>query len=201
MKDMIKMVAALVIFATAACVGLAFVYEGTQTAIAERQKAELNAALQELFPEADSFDDSTAAFSAAAGAGNGGVRFEAAYTAKTGGTTAGAAVRAVVAGFSDDITVMAGILPDGTVSGIKILTITDTPGLGANAASSNYFVNKAGRVTFFGQFKGMSARDGIAVQKDGGGVIAITAATITSRAIAKLVAEAAASGAAFLAGQ
>jgi electron transport complex protein RnfG len=201
MKDMIKMVAALVLFATAACVGLAFVYEGTKTAIEERQKADLQAALKELFPEADSFEDSTAAFTKAAGTAKNGIRFEAAYTAKRGGTLAGAAIRAVVGGFNDDITVLAGIAPNGTISGIKILTITDTPGLGANAASTNYFVNKPERITFFGQFKGMSAKDGIAVEKDGGRVIAITAATITSRAISNLAAEAAAQGAAFLVGR
>jgi electron transport complex protein RnfG len=192
MKDTIKMVAALVLFATAACVGLAFVYEGTKPVIAERTKADLDAALKEIFPDADTFDEITGLAS-----GNPLVRFDAAYSAKKGGTVSGVAVQAVSGGFNDDITVLAGIASGGGITGVKILSHTETPGLGANAAKANYYVDKAGGITFSGQFKGMT--DNIAVQKDGGTVVAITAATITSRAVSLAVSEAAKAGAAWLA--
>lgn len=191
MKDTIKMVAALVIFATAACVGLAFVYEGTKPVIAQRQKADLDAALKGLFPDADTFEEVSLS------SGNPAVRFDAAYSAKQGGQLSGVAVQAASGGFNDDITILAGIGGDGSITGVKILANTETPGLGANAAKANYYVDKAGGTTFYGQFKGMSGS--IAVQKDGGNVVAITAATITSRAIALAVNEAAKAGAAWLA--
>jgi electron transport complex protein RnfG len=195
MKDTIKMVAALVIFATAACVGLAFVYEGTKPVIAERTKADLDAALKEIFPDADTFDEIEGLSS-----GNPAVRFDAAYSAKKGGAVSGVAVQAVSGGFNDDITVLIGIASGGGITGVKILANTETPGLGANAAKANYYVgNKADEITFYGQFKGMRADDTIAVQKDGGTVEAITAATITSRAVSLIVSEAAKAGAAWLA--
>ncbi|MDR0639754.1 MAG: RnfABCDGE type electron transport complex subunit G [Spirochaetaceae bacterium] len=191
MKDTIKMVAALVIFATAACVGLAFVYEGTKPVIAERAKADLDAALRELFPDADTFEEISLS------SGNPAVRFDAAYSAKKGGQLSGVAVQAASGGFNDDITVLAGIGQGGSITGVKILSNTETPGLGANAAKANYYVDKDNGTTFYGQFKGMTAN--IAVQKDGGKVVAITAATVTSRAVTLAVSEAAKTGAAWLA--
>ncbi len=50
---MIKLGIILAAFAAAACVMLAFVYNGTTAIIAQRQQADLEAALKELFPEAD----------------------------------------------------------------------------------------------------------------------------------------------------
>jgi electron transport complex protein RnfG len=195
MKDTIKMVAALVIFATVACVGLAFVYEGTQPVIAERQKADLDAALKELFPNADSFDEIAGGLAV----GNSAVRVDAAYSAKSGGQVSGAAVQAASGGFNDDITVLVGVDSGGKITGVKILTNTETPGLGANAGKTNYYVDKTNGTTFYGQFKGMAASGNITVKQDGGDVAAITAATITSRAVALAVSEAAKAGSAWLA--
>jgi electron transport complex protein RnfG len=193
MKDIIKMALSLMIFSVAACVALAFVYQGTSKTIAERQKQELEAALQGVFPGADDFRDITpeikldSAQVSLAGDGKTGGAWE----ALSGGKAIGVAVQAVTAGFSDNITALAGVGSDGKISGVKILVITDTPGLGANAGADNYFVDKLLGVTFYGQFAGMSATpDGlpkIKVQKDGGDVVAITAATISSRAVALLV--------------
>jgi electron transport complex protein RnfG len=196
MKDTIKMVAALVIFATVACVGLAYVYEGTKPVIEERQKADLDAALKEIFPNADTFDEIAGGLAV----GNSAVRVDAAYSAKTGGQTSGAAIQAASPGFNGDITVLIGVDSGGKVTGVKILANTETPGLGSNAAKVNYYVgDKANQITFYGQYKGMTASDNIAVRQDGGQVTAITAATITSRAISLIVSEAVKAGSAWLA--
>jgi electron transport complex protein RnfG len=66
---------------------------------------------------------------------------------------------------------------DGNIVGVRILKDTDTPGLGAKAALP----------AFYEQFAGMTADGTIKVTKDGGEVEAITAATITSRAVSLLV--------------
>jgi electron transport complex protein RnfG len=193
MNDMIKMILAIVIFATVACVGLAFVYDGTKVKIEANAVEKLNSALSEVFPDADeNFPEIDAPLSAAGGSG---VTFGKAYKATKNGALIGIAVNATDAGFNDAVTALVGVGADGKISGVRMLVNTDTPGLGANASSPTYFVDKPAKIkTFYGQFDGMSVDDNITVAKDGGKVIAITAATITSRAVSLLVSESAKAG-------
>ena len=88
----------------------------------------------------------------------------------------GYALEVLPSGFDNTITMMVGIANDGTVSGISVVSHTETAGLGAVAAATT----SAGEA-FRGQFVGMSGT--VSVTKDGGEVNAITGATITSRAI------------------
>jgi electron transport complex protein RnfG len=88
-----------------------------------------------------------------------------------------------------------GVDAGGKISGVKIMEISDTPGLGANAASPGYFVDKAAGITFYGQFAGKSADAPFEVADD---VIAITAATISSRSISVIVKNAGIAGKAWL---
>lgn len=71
---------------------------------------------------------------------------------------------------------MVGVDNDGKVTGISIISHTETAGLGATAAADT----DAGRA-FRDQFIGMSGT--VSVTKDGGEVDALTGATITSRAV------------------
>jgi electron transport complex protein RnfG len=194
MKDTIKMIIALVLFAVVACAGLAVVYDSTKKIIEDRQKKDTEDALKELFPSGDDFskldtlsaDDSKVTISDS-------------YKVTQGGDVSGIAVTAASGGFQSDITVLVGIDTTGTITGVKILQISDTPGLGANAAKSNYYVNKQKKITFYGQFTGMKADGNITVKKDGGDVDAVTASTITSRAVSLIVKNAAQAGAKWLA--
>jgi len=177
--NMLKLGLILAIFAAAACVMLAFVYTGTASIIARRQQADLKAALKDIFPEADSFKLAKGIESPDTA-----VTIEAAYTAIRGGKPVGAALRLTRASYGGPIKIMAGVSIDGTVTGVKIMEHSDTPGLGANAASPQYFVNKAQGITFYGQFAGKSVNDPFEVKND---VAAITASTITSRAVTSAV--------------
>ncbi|MDR2659035.1 MAG: RnfABCDGE type electron transport complex subunit G [Spirochaetaceae bacterium] len=190
MKDTIKMIAALVLFAAVACAGLAFVYESTSKTIAERKEKDLDDALRNLFPQGDEFSLVSGGLSST----DPKVTISDSYSVKSGGQIIGTAVTASSGGFQGDITVLVGVDASGTISGIKILQISDTPGLGANAAKDNYYVNKLKKITFYGQFTGMKADENIAVKKDGGIVDAITASTITSRAVSLIVKNAARAG-------
>jgi electron transport complex protein RnfG len=198
MNDMVKMVLAIVVFATVACVGLAFVYDGTKKPIAENATKTLNTALKAVFPDADdNFPEIEKPLSATSGSG---VTFGKAYKATKNGALIGIAINATDAGFNDAVTALVGVGADGKISGVRMLVNTDTPGLGANASSPTYFVDKpANKKTFYSQFDGMSVTGNIKVKKDGGDVIAITAATITSRAVSLLVSESAKAGSAWLA--
>jgi electron transport complex protein RnfG len=172
---------------------LAFVYTGTEKIIAQRQQADLDAALKELFPDADAFNPITGIESPDAS-----VTIEAEYEALRGAETAGAALRVSRASYGGPIKILVGVGADGSISGVKILEHADTPGLGANAASPSYFVDRARGITFYGQFAGKAVSDPFEVKND---VEAITASTITSRAVAASVKAAGLGAAAWLAGE
>lgn len=84
---------------------------------------------------------------------------------------AGWVVQAAPSGFGGTISMVVGVHTDGTVSGVSIIKMSETSGLGANAAKD----------TFRAQFAGKSGT--LAVTKDGGEINALTGATITSRAV------------------
>jgi electron transport complex protein RnfG len=192
--DIVKLGATLMLYATVACVGLAFVYSATKTVIEERSQVDLEAALRDLFPEADSFGDLGGAIQSP----NASVSFGAQYEVRQAGGVIGAAITATGSSYGGPVTALVGVDTGGKVSGVKIMEISDTPGLGANAASPSYFVDKAAGLTFYGQFTGKSADDPFEVTGD---VIAITAATISSRSITVIVKNAALAGKAWLESQ
>lgn len=96
------------------------------------------------------------------------------YPAKSSGDTVGYAIRTYTSkGYSGDFWLMVGFKPDGTISGITVLEHKETPGLGSKMADES----------FKGQFEGLDPQNAdLKVEKDGGEIDAITAATISSRA-------------------
>jgi electron transport complex protein RnfG len=84
---------------------------------------------------------------------------------------AGWVVQAAPSGFGGTISMVVGVHTDGTVSGVSIIKMSETSGLGANASKES----------FRAQFTGRSGQ--LAVSKDGGEINALTGATITSRAV------------------
>ena len=99
----------------------------------------------------------------------------------------GYAFQANGSGYSGMIKTLAAIDTSGIILAIKVLSQTETPGLGSkceeirSGESSPWFQD---------QFKGKQATD-LAVDKDGGNIDSITGATITSRAITNAVADSA----------
>jgi electron transport complex protein RnfG len=178
--DIIKLGLVLMIYAAAACVGLAFVYAGTKNTIEERTRADLEAALKELFPNAVDFEEITGTIQSS----DARVTFESEYAAKQGGKITGAALRASGGSYGGPIKILVGVNADGTVSRVKVMEHADTPGFGANAADPAYYVNEEKKITFTGQFDGKSLDDPFEAKND---VIAISGATITSRAVASIV--------------
>lgn len=177
--QMIKLGLILAVYTIVGCVGLAFVYNSTSKTIAQRQEADLQAGLHEVFPAATGFTPNDKVKSP-----NPKVIFSAAYTANGASGSLGIAVKVQGASYGGPTTLIVGVSSDGTITGVKILENKDTPGLGANAASKTYYVDKATKTTFAGQFTGKKLTDGFVVKKD---VTAITSATITSRSITNLV--------------
>ena len=178
---MLKLGVVLALYAVAACVGLAFVYAGTEKVIAQWQRADLEASLSELFSEADDFK-------AISGLKSGDptvtIEEDGAFAAYKNGEVIGAILRTSRASYSGSIKILVGVGTNGKIRAVKILEHSDTPGLGANAASSTYYVDRAKGIHFYDQFAGKAVSDPFMPKSD---VIAITAATITSRAVAASV--------------
>jgi len=89
-------------------------------------------------------------------------------------------------GYSGDIALLVAIKADGSLGGVRVLSHTETPGLGdkIELAKSDWILS----------FTGLSLispdQTGWAVKKDGGQFDAFTGATITPRAVVKGVHEA-----------
>lgn len=177
--QMIKLGLILAVYSIVGCVGLAFVYNSTSNTIAQRQEADLKAGLAEVFPTATAFTLTDKVTSS-----NPRVIFDAAYTADGPSGSLGVAVKVHGPSYGGDTTLLVGVSANGTITGVKVLENKDTPGLGANAANSKYYVDKTHKTTFAGQFAGKKLTDAFEVTKD---VVAITSATITSRSITNLV--------------
>ncbi len=108
---------------------------------------------------------------------------------KADGSLAGIAIEGrTEKGYSGLVTLMVGFTPDNRLHAYEVLQQTETPGLGV----------KIGDPAFKKQFAGRSlATLPWKVNKDGGDIDAITAATISSRAAIAAVADAAAKFAAY----
>jgi len=187
-RPMVKLGLILALYSVVACVGLAFFYDLTDTEIKKRQQEDLNHALKELFPEADSFqaifditspDPSVTIEGDAENPNNTG-----AFAALKNGKAIGVALRTSRFSYSGPIIILVGVGDDKKIHGVKIMENVDTPGLGMNAGSTHYYVDRSKGIHFYSQFVGKSVSDPFVPKQD---VIAITAATITSRAVASSI--------------
>jgi len=170
-KNMFLAVLATLIFVSLA---LSMTYNATKEPIAKAKEAKQKSALLEVMP---SFDESIADTVRDASGKN----VEAiVFNCLKGGESIGTAVQCYTTkGFSGRIDVMVGFLPDGTITKTVVVSHRETPGLGDKIS-----IEKS---DFPEQFWGKKTADlqtnnKVQVNKDGGKVDAITAATISSRA-------------------
>lgn len=140
---------------------LGSVYAVTKKPIEEAAVAGVLAAIAEVLPEGGEISEPFK---------SGEMEY---YINRNGETINAYAVKSSVKGFSAPLTLMVGVLPDGTIYNTKVLSHSETPGLGAKCDSDARFI---------AQWKMFPANGKIAVKKDGGDIDAITASTITSRA-------------------
>lgn len=99
------------------------------------------------------------------------------YLATDNGEAVGCVIITSAKGYGGDVQIMVGFDMNKTVTGVSVLSHSETPGLGANAA----------KPAFLGQFVSSADAGSLAVAKDGGTIDAVTAATISSRAVTKAV--------------
>ncbi|MCE5256241.1 MAG: FMN-binding protein [Spirochaetaceae bacterium] len=191
MKSSVKLGLILAIFAATACASLAIVYQITKPAIEAQEGQALASSLKELFPEAESHEDITSAVTST----DPSVTIQNAFLVKSALAPLGVAIKATGASYKGPATLLVGVRLDRSITGVRVLDLSDTPGLGGNASNATYYVNKENKITFPGQFTGKYITDKFEVKSD---VIPITAATVTSKALTKIVKTASASAGAWL---
>ena len=142
MKSMLKDAAILFVITLISGLVLGFVYDLTKEPIAAQGVARKNAAYQNVFPEAESFEvisdtpdlapEDLAAF--LAGNGLDAAIDEIASAHDSAGNSLGYVITVTDhEGYGGDITFAMGIQNDGILSGVSILSISETAGLGMRA--------------------------------------------------------------------
>jgi len=165
-----KMVAALTVTCVISGVALAFTYNVTKDRIVAAEKEARLESVRTVLPEFDGepvekeleIDGETYTF----------------FIGKKDEKMVGVAVATKAIGYGGDVHMLIGMDIHGIIRGMALLQHQETPGLGTKAGGSRFLSQ------FIGQ-KLHATSDEFLVTKDGGQINAVTAATITSRAVAK----------------
>ena len=181
-KQMLKNAMILFVITLVAGVLLGIVYQVTKAPIAYQEQLAQTKANQEVFPDADSFADADLDTAQVKKILEG----DAAY-AKVGidsvkiakdasGKAIGYVLQISSGGYADDIVFTMGLTNDGTLNGISLISISETPGLGMNAQK-----------VLVPQFRSVQVGDLFEVTKtkkaSDNQIEAISGATITSKAV------------------
>ncbi len=170
---------ALILFViTAICVALlALTNLITAPVIAQRNALANTAAQQEVLPGATEFKELDNIDAIKSKVGEGSDIIDSVYVGLKDGKEIGFAVKTMPNGFAGSIEMLTGIGVDGKITGLSILTQSETAGLGA----------KAPLPAFKDQYVGLDANKAVEVVKgktpEGNQIQAITGATITSKAV------------------
>lgn len=145
MKETIKLGIVLLLFTAIAGGILAVSNNFTAPIIAERERQESLAAFYDMFKEADDFIDVDESLLEEIKANNQTIRE--AYEAKKGDETIGHAFKVVSTGFDGDITTVVGVNTDGTISGVKVVSHTETKGIGTRIEGEDFTSSFVGKAT------------------------------------------------------
>ena len=178
--EMIKLGLVLVCYAVASCAVLAVVNNFTLPKIKQNQIDKANTAMKQVFPSADSFEEISDFEKSSISV----ISLSDFYLVKQGGEVIGAIIQATGPTY-DKGKIIVGMRKDGSVEGLRILELSDSPGFGLKANDPGFKL--ASGLTFYDQFAGKKVSDGFVVNQTFDG---ISGATITSKGIGDLVQEA-----------
>jgi electron transport complex protein RnfG len=188
LPDWLKFPLVLLVVAVISAASLAGLWAVTKNSREAMANKEIEAALDVVFPGADSFEVRETKVD--------GRPFE--YRlAKKGDETVGYIAQGAASGYSSTLQVMVGVDRNYTIKAIKVLSQKETPGLGdkvneilskktwGTVITGTSPDEKGLRPWFQAQFDGKATP--VKVNKDGGTIDAITGATISSRAVCNAV--------------
>ena len=160
------------LFLVTAVTGLVLggVERGTRTAILKARMADQANALRNVMPEAETFKAVDVAPE------DGTIVVTGAQEALKGDARVGYCLTVSTKGYGGPISMVVGVREDGSVSAIRILTHTETPGLGAHSAEPAFYRQFDDRTTL--PLKVVKGTAGA-----GDEISAISGATITSTAV------------------
>ena len=162
MKENLKLGGTLLAITAIAGLILAFAFDITRAPINARKAEEQAAAMRVVLEQGEEFtlveDKSSEDILEA-------------YEAKTSGKTSGYVFKTKTSGYGGEIMMLVGIDADSKVSGIEILSLSETPGLGSKIKDDP---------SFGAQYVGKPAEGKLALGSD---ITAISGATISSGAV------------------
>ncbi len=163
MKYYLKLGFVLLIITMIASGILAYLNTLTQPIIEENQRVAQEKARKEVLPSAVTFEE---------------VADDLVYHIgkDAEGKTVGYTFVASLYGYSSEVKTMVGVDPYQVIEKIKVISQSETPGLGANCE----------KPAFLAQFSGKQKTE-MRVDKDGGTITSLTGATITTRTIANSI--------------
>ena len=163
MRDMFKMGFMLMAICALAALLLSLVYGVTSIQIAENDRIAAEKKRKIVLPTASRYEEKEK---------NGETYYQG---LDADGKVIGTIITVAPRGYGGPIKLTVGVLEDKSIAAIEVTKLDhkETPGLGAKIVTEK----------FKKQFKGKSAKQ-LKVKQDGGEIDAITAATITSRAVA-----------------
>lgn len=169
-NEIVKLGIILLIITAIAAALLGFVNQITSPVIEAQIIEANNMARKSILSDADSFELIQEDF--------GGEVLEV-YKGLKGSDIVGYTIKTAPKGYAGAIEVTTGITVDGTISGVSIGTMNETPGLGAKAKGE----------AFISQYNSKMTDENLAVIKNGtpaeNEIVAISGATITSAAVTK----------------
>lgn len=135
----------LTLICAAVALMLGFVNFVTKDVIADKEENARKAAVYEIFPEAEDVI---------------GVEGEEQlFIVKENGILSGYCISTVTAGYGGDINLIVGVTKNGEVKGVKIVSMSETAGLGSKTQSSSFleqFIGKSGTLTVGENVDGVS---------------------------------------------
>ena len=163
LKYFIRITLTLLAIAAVMAFALAAVNEATKDRIAENNLNEMNSVISKIFGEGIESSKLDAAVSDPV---------KEIYSISKGEEFLGYAVKCAPMGFKAEIEMIVGVVPDGSVKSVRIISLSETPGLGAKVADE----------AFLSQFDGTSG--GLEVKVN---ISEVAGATISSRTVTNAV--------------
>lgn len=182
MNETIKLGVVLLLVTAIAGGILAGVNSVTGPVIAEREKMESLSAILELFPDANDSVEYDEAQVAEVAASNPGITEI--TQVLSDGEVLGYAITVVSGGYAGDIRTLVGVDSEGVLSGIKVLVMSETAGLGSRIVDDPAFAES---------FQGKGAGGSVTPAGAGAGddeVMMLSGATVSTNAVVKGVNEA-----------
>ncbi|HOP71778.1 MAG TPA: RnfABCDGE type electron transport complex subunit G [Thermoclostridium caenicola] len=184
-KEIIKPAITLFLVCVIITGALAVVNGVTKPIIEERDKAALQKSLSVVLPGAGSFSDAVDRGTLISRGYQPGETIKNLYEAEAGGETVGYVVEVTPRGYGGAIRILVGIDRDLSVTGVRILSHSETPGLGSKAQDQTYLEQYLGTIpeNLYHVVKTAPSQDG--------DIAALSGATVTSRAVSNGISEAA----------